>query len=91
MHNDVARTLLTEELGDPVTLNAGEQKVVMFRIPVPDNVLEQDNLHVVLYTTYEGTYEGSAIGIVSYVDWGYVVDNVVNIPVGSTVEFGYED
>lgn len=41
--------------------------------------------------TYEGTYEGSAIGIVSYVDWGYVVDNVVNIPVGSTVEFGYED
>lgn len=52
MHNDVARTLLTEELGDPVTLNTGEQKVVMFRIPVPDNVLEQDNLHVVLYTTY---------------------------------------
>ena len=91
MHNDVARTLLTEELGDPVTLNAGEQKVVMFRIPVPDNVLEQDNLHVVLYTTYEGTYEGRAIGLVSYVDWGYVVDNVVNIPVGSTVEFGYED
>lgn len=47
---------------------------------------------MVVFTAYEGSFDGS-LGdtYVSYNDYGYVIDNVVSIPIGGFAVFSYED
>lgn len=92
-HNSVVRTLLTDTKGDPVTLTGECITPVVFELDIPAAVADKDNIHVVIYTSYLGTYDGEFDnGLVVYKDFEYVVDNVVDFPAdGSVVEFSYEN
>lgn len=88
-HNDILRAAFTDEFGDEYTLSAQGNQMLNFSIQVPSNVQNTDNLHVLIFTAKEGTYTGSA-GY-HYANYGYVVDNVVDIPVGGFALFEYEN
>lgn len=91
-HSNVVRSVLTEHFGDPAYLSSNGMYNVNLSIPVPGTVKDTENLHVVAFTTYEGAYTGQFNnGNVIYDDYGYIVDNVIDIPVGGSVEFEYEN
>lgn len=91
-HSNVVRSVLTSKMGDPYSLSANGLERITFSVPVPDDVENPENLHVVVFTAYEGSFDGS-LGdtYVSYNDYGYVIDNVVSIPIGGFAVFSYED
>lgn len=91
-HSNVVRSVMTAEMGDPYSLSGNGLERITFTVPVPDEVENTDNLHVVVFTTYEGSFNGSLKDTyVSYKDYGYVIDNVASIPVGGFAVFSYED
>ena len=91
VHNNVIRIEMTDNLmGDNVSLEANGTYVTQLKVRVPSSVENTDNLHVVVYTTYNGTYTGSVANVL-YGDFGAVVDNVVNIPINTLVNYAYED
>lgn len=91
-HSNVVRSVLTAEMGDPYSLSASGLERITFTVPVPEDVVNPENLHVVVFAAYEGSFDGSLRdSYVSYNDYGYVVDNVVNIPVGGFAVFSYEN
>ena len=91
VHNNVIRIEMTDNLmGDNVSLEANGTYVTQLKVPVPSSVENTDNLHVVVYTTYRGTFTGSVSNVL-YGNFGTVVDNVVNIPINTLVNYAYED
>lgn len=91
VHDNVIRIEMTDNLmGDNVSLEANGTYVTQLKVPVPSSVENTDNLHVVVYTTYNGTYTGSVTNVL-YGDFGAVVDNAVNIPINTLVKYAYED
>ena len=91
VHNSVIRIEMTDNLmGDNVSLEANGTYVTQLKVRVPSSVENTDNLHVVVYTTYNGTYTGSVANVL-YGDFGAVVDNAVNIPINTLVNYAYED
>lgn len=87
-HSNIVRASLTADFGDVYALSAEGNQEITLSIPMPANVVNPDNLHVVVYTTKVGTFRGSVYGA-TYGNYGYVVDNVVNMPMGEFVEFAY--
>lgn len=87
-HSNIVRASLTADFGDVYALSAEGNQEITLSIPMPANVVNPDNLHVVVYTTKVGTFRGSVYGA-AYGNYGYVVDNVVNMPMGEFVEFAY--
>lgn len=87
-HSNILRAPLTADFGDMYALSAEGNQEITLSIPMPANVVNPDNLHVVVYTTKVGTFSGSVYGA-TYGNYGYVVDNVVNMPMGEFVEFAY--
>lgn len=87
-HSNIVRASLTADFGDMYALSAEGNQEITLSIPMPANVVNPDNLHVVVYTTKVGTFRGSVYGAI-YGNYGYVVDNVVNMPMGEFVEFAY--
>lgn len=91
VHDNVIRIEMTDNLmGDNVSLEANGTYVTQLKVPVPSSVENTDNLHVVVYTTYNGTYTGSVTDVI-YGNFGAVVDNAVNIPINTLVKYAYED
>lgn len=91
-HSNVVRSVLTAEMGDPYSFSASGLERITITVPVPEEVENPENLHVVVFTTYEGSFNGDLRdSYVSYNDYGYVVDNVASIPVGGFAVFSYED
>lgn len=89
-HDNIARLVLTENpTGDPISITANGYASVSYTVEVPANVVAE-NTHVLVYVSKAGTYKGSVMAV-SYGDFGTYVDNVVNIPLGETVEFGYQE
>lgn len=89
-HSNVVRVALTEISGNAVTLNAEGISNQTLTVNIPNSVRSNENLHVVAYLLQEGTFRGSVAGV-SYGNYGYVVDNVVDIPVGGYAMFRYEE
>ena len=89
-HNDIARALMTEPFEDAYEFSAEGNQVLTFSVEVPSSVQNEDNLHVVVFVAKEGTFSGS-VSNADYSDFGYVVDNVVDIPVGGFAIFEYEN
>ena len=73
-----------------IRMEANGTYVTQLKVPVPSSVENTDNLHVVVYTTYRGTFTGSVSNVL-YGNFGTVVDNVVNIPINTLVNYAYED
>ncbi len=91
VHDNVIRIEMTDNLmGDNVSLEANGTYVTQLKVPVPSSVENTDNLHVVVYTTYRGTFTGSVSNVL-YGNFGTVVDNAVNIPINTLVNYAYED
>lgn len=91
VHDHVIRSTVTGHQGDLYLLESGVTGLT-FRLPIPETVLEPDNLKVVAVVSSEGTYKGGLGGMVRYMDYGRVVDNVSEIPVNGTyIDFGYEN
>ena len=84
VHNNVARAEMTEMWGDAVSLTANGLLEKTFSIPVPESVLDSDNLHILVMLNRKGSFTGSA----QY--YGYVMDNAVSIPVNGFAVFEYE-
>ena len=93
IHDNVVRAEVTEMWGDPIQLTGGEINNVELTCPVPQDVENPENLHIVAIVNYEDTYKGS----VDYVIYGfqtgtgYVTDNVVDIKINNFAIFEYED
>lgn len=88
-HSDILRASITDEFGDEYALSAQGNKTINLSVEIPANVQNTENLHVLVFTMREGTYEGTAGR--SYMDYGYVVDNVSDIPINGLALFEYED
>lgn len=94
VHNNVLRASITDNLlyGEAFSAQSNGTQKFHFDFSVPYNVENQDNLHVVAFTLREGTYSGStAIGFVEYKDYGYIVDNAVNLHLGQIENYAYEE
>ena len=96
VHNSVIRVEMTDNLmGDNVSLEANGTYVAQLKVPVPSSVENTDNLHVVVYTTYRGSFTGNVSASFQrtpiYRDFGFVVDNAVKIPINTLVNYAYED
>ena len=82
-------------MGDNVSLEANGTYVAQLKVPVPSSVENTDNLHVVVYTTYRGSFTGNVSASFQptpiYRDFGFVVDNAVKIPINTLVNYAYED
>ena len=89
VHNNVARAEMTQMWGDPVSLTANGLLEKTFSIPVPESVLDSDNLHILVMLNRKGSFTGSAQYAI-YGDYGYVMDNAVSIPVNGFAVFEYE-
>ena len=87
-HSNVVRAPFTADFGDSYVFEQEGNMKLEFSMPIPASVQEPSNLHVVVYTTKVGTYSG-IVNYASYGNYGYVVDNVVDIPVGEFVVFEY--
>lgn len=88
-HSDILRATFTDEFGDEYTFAAQDNQTINLTLEVPSNVQNVENLHVLVFTTRDGTFKGSA-GY-KYQNYGYVVDNVSDIPVNGFAMFEYED
>ena len=89
VHNNVARAEMTPMWGEAVSLTANGLLERTFSIPVPESVLDTDNLHILVMLNREGSFTGSAQYAI-YGDYGYVMDNAVSIPVNGFAVFEYE-
>lgn len=91
IHNNVLLGICTPVFsGEEIALSAGTVESVSVSVPVPDWAVNPANIHVVVYMTRKGSYDGSVSGII-YDDYcGYVVDNVTDIPAGGFTVFDYE-
>ena len=76
-----------------IELEANGNYETRLSMRIPSSVENQDNLHVVVFTSYRGTYDGGSDGVknVVYENYGYVVDNAVNLPLGSFINYAYEN
>lgn len=91
-HNNVMRAAMTEPFGDPCSLASNSLEHFTLSMPVPASVVNPDNLHVVVFTSHDGRFTGDlADGYIVYRNYGYVVDNAVDIPVGGLRLFDYEN
>lgn len=91
-HNNVMRAAMTEPFGDPCSLASNSLEHFTLSMPVPASVVNPDNLHVVVFTSHDGRFTGDlADGYIVYRNYGYVVDNAVDIPVGGLTLFDYEN
>lgn len=91
-HSNVVRAVFTERMGDAYSLTANGMEKITLSMPVPSSVKNTDNLHVVVFVSYEGSFTGGlGDSFVSYNNYGYVIDNAVSIPVGGFAIFGYEN
>ena len=94
VHDYVTRTEFTREIyGDPISLSAEAITEVSYRLRVPSVVQNVDNLHVVVFTSYRGTYDGGSdkVANISYGNIGYVVDNVIDLKLNELALFSYEE
>ena len=82
-------TTMWEMWGDAVSLTANGLLEKTFSIPVPESVLDSDNLHILVMLNRKGSFTGSAQYAI-YGDYGYVMDNAVSIPVNGFAVFEYE-
>lgn len=94
VHDNVLRASITDNLlhGEAFSAQANGTQKFHFDFSVPYNVENQDNLHIVAFTLREGTYSGSVgAGNVEYKDYGYIVDNAVNMRLGKIENYAYEE
>lgn len=94
-HNFVVRNNFTDNImGDKVTLEAQSIAELNFNMPLPSSVENVENCYVCVWVAYDGTFTGNVSepnGGKLYVDYGMVIDNVVNIPVNGFSIFEYEN
>ena len=76
--------------GTEFSASANSYHEFNFTAPVPSNVKNESNLHVVIYVTYDGTYAGSVANVI-YDNYGLVIDNVVDIKANDLCVFKYEE
>jgi len=89
-NNDIIREELTSGMwGEPISLSSNTVTEVSYSCDVPSYVEDIDNLHVMVVVYRAGTFV-TTTGLPSC-DLGYVVDNVVDIPVNGFAIFDYED
>ena len=89
VHNNVARAEMTQMWGDPVSLQADGLLEKSFSAPVPQSVLDPNNLHILVMMNRKGTFTGD-VTYAGYYDYGYVIDNAVSIPINGFAVFEYE-
>lgn len=80
--------------GEEISLSANSLKDVSYSIEIPEQVEDINNCHVLVWIAYDGTFNGSVTGPTGasvYVDYGFVVDNVVDIPMNGFSIFEYEN
>lgn len=92
-HSSVMRAQYNEDMfGDPIQLSASSFDTMNLTLAIPSGIEDVNNLRVVVFTTYEGSFSGEyGSNYVQYNNYGYVVDNAVSIPVNGFAVFGYEN
>ena len=92
-HSSVMRAQYNEDMfGDPIQLSANSFEIMNLTLAIPDGIEDVNNLRVVVFTTYEGSFSGEyGSSYVQYNNYGYVVDNAVSIPANGFAVFGYEN
>ena len=89
VHNAVARAEMTPMWGEQVSLGTEGLFEKTYSMPVPQSVLDENNLHLLVMVNEKGTFTGD-VQYAVYYDWGYVIDNAVDIPVNGFSVFEYE-
>lgn len=91
VHENVARTEMTDMWGEAVSLEANSVKKMSFTAAVPSYVENEANLHICAVVYKNDTFTGSVSGM-KYSDIeGLVVDNAVDIPINGFCVFEYEE
>ena len=86
--NDVIRAEITPEGGETVSLTADEVTGFSYSCEIPSYVVDESQLHVMVVLYRSNLFSSSVTFSTGY---DTVVDNVLDIPVNSTIEFEYEE
>ena len=92
-HNAVVRYAVTEPLGESLG-SAGDRTFLTYSktVTVPDGrVADMDNAYLVIWISYAGSPDVQEVPVFPYVDFGWIVDNVVTVPLDGKVDFRYEE
>lgn len=94
-HNFVVIKEFTENKnGDEINVSANSIKEVSYSMSVPASVENIDNCYVCVWIASDDTFTGTVKEPNNdqlYFDYGVLIDNVVNIPVGGFAVFEYEE
>ncbi|HIZ85655.1 MAG TPA: Omp28-related outer membrane protein [Candidatus Coprenecus stercoravium] len=91
IHNHIALAQVTATIGDGLELEEAGLQTITRSFDVPEDVVNENNLHVVVFISKQGSFAGNAANV-TYSSTGYVVDNAVDIPLnGATIPFQYEN
>ncbi len=95
IHNDVLRGAATDNYasgGNKVILSENQIKNYKVSVNVPANVADINKLKILAYVTHAGsaTVQGVNNSCISYENYGWVLDNAIQIPVNGFVDFRYE-
>lgn len=93
VHNHIVRQNLSEIEGDVFDSEEGGISTLRFSEPLSSEIKSIDNAYLVIYVAYPGTATSQTVdrGNVSYGDYGFVIDNVVTLPLRGNVDFRYEE
>ncbi len=95
VHNNILRGSATDGYvygGDKVTMEQNRVVTEELEIAVPSNIVDINNVNVLVYVTVEsGPVTGDVQSLnIAYRDFGWIVDNAIQIPVNGFSEFRYE-
>ncbi len=93
-HNHALKGFATKESpqgGQVISLTANETKTETLSFMLPDNVVNPDNVQLQIFVTSEGTYKVEDVLYATYKDWGWIIDNAIQLPVAGFRDFKYEE
>lgn len=91
VHDGVIRAAFTDIFGTPVSVTEDHTlKSMEVEGTLPDEV-DPANAYVVVFVYYPGGPEVTGVKEISYADFGNVLDNIVEIPLGQSVGYKYEE
>lgn len=91
VHDGVIRASFTEIFGDPFSVTEDNTVTsVEIKGSVPEEV-NMDNAYVVVFVYYPGGPGATEVQNVNYMDYGNVLDNIVEVPLGGSIGYRYEE
>ncbi len=93
-HNHALKGFGTKDCdkgGESVSLTANQTQTANLSFVLPNTIQNSDNAQLLIYVTYEGTCDVQNVLYAEYNNWGWIIDNVIQLPLSGFRDFKYEE